>query len=67
MKRGGLGILIILIVALLVAFLLTSQMAGKKSVNMREEAVQAAQSAADAANAANAGLQNTIAAIEGGA
>ena len=59
-----LGILIILIVALLVAFLLTSQMAGKKSVNRHEEAVQAAQSAA---NAANAALQNTIAAIEGGA
>lgn len=54
MRRGGLGILIFLIVALLVAFLLTKQMQSPTSLADRvsektgEIAAQAAQSAVDA-------------------
>ena len=70
MKRGGLAILILLVVALIVAFLFSTQMMGKNSMEggttgqSMLTAVQEAQSVADAANAA---MQNTASVLGGGA
>ena len=69
MKRGGLGILVILIVALLVAFLVTSQMAGKRRIagsDTEYTAITAVQEAQCIADAANQRLQDVISQTEGG-
>lgn len=64
MKRGGLGILIFLIVALLVAFLFTTQMQNPKMLSEKtaETAEKAAQDAVDAINHAiqNSALADTL-------
>lgn len=63
MKRGGLGILIILIVALLIAFLVSAQMMGTKSVSAgtaEQNALDTVQSAQNAVDALNTAMQNSI-------
>ena len=70
MKRGGLGILVILVVALLVAFLVTSQMAGKRTIagsDTEYTAITAVQEAQSIADAANQRLQDVISQTEGDA
>ena len=69
MRRGGLAILILLVVALVVAFLVTSQMAGKRTIagsDTEYTAVTAVQEAQNIADAANARVQDVIAQAEGG-
>ena len=70
MKRGGLSILIVLVVALLVAFLVTSQMAGKRTIagsDTEYTAITAVQEAQSIADAANQRLQDVISQTEGDA
>ena len=64
MKRGGLGILVFLIVALLVAFLLMKQLQHPTSLNDKaaEMATEAAEAAVDAINEVveNSGLTEKL-------
>ena len=70
MKRGGLSILIVLVIALLIAFLLTSQLAGKRTIagsDTEYTAITAVQEAQSIADTANQRLQDVISQTDGGA